>query len=159
MFLLFFSAVMWLIDVVMVAIVMAEKSLCTSSLYIDKWIVWLKKKALVSSAIADQQPPPLGWSLTKVTQSSLSTCASEKLHDQVLMPVASIAPFLDVAFLYFSVKNLLGINFCDLTALRDQYMLEILCAQICAIAAKLEDTIFMSKVIYKRISCLYLLKT
>lgn len=75
------------------------------------------------------------------------------------MPVASIAPFLDVAFLYFSVKNLLEINFWDLTALRDQYMLEILCAQICAIAAKLEDTIFMSKVIYKRISCLYLLKT
>lgn len=75
------------------------------------------------------------------------------------MPVASIAPFLDVAFLYFPVQNLLGIHFCDLTALRDQYILVILCAQICKIAAELENTIFMSKVIYKSISCLYLIKT
>lgn len=76
-----------------------------------------------------------------------------------LKPVAGITPFVDVAFVYFPVQNLLGIHFYDLTALSDQYILVILCAQICTIAAKVEDTIFMSKVIYKSISCLYLLKT
>lgn len=35
------------------------------------------------------------------------------------MPVDSIAPFLDVAFLCFSVQKLLEILFSDLTALRD----------------------------------------
>lgn len=106
MFLLFFSAVMWLIDVVMVAVavVMPENSRCISSLYIDKWILWLKKKSLCEfSYCCQRQSPPLGWSLVKVILNPhFSICASEKLHDQVLMPGACNAGFSWCCFSLFS---------------------------------------------------------
>lgn len=76
-----------------------------------------KKKALVSSAIAVSSSLHLWDGHSLKWYSSLTfPCVSEKLHDQVWMPVASIAPFVDVAFLYFPVQNLLGIHFCDLAA-------------------------------------------